>query len=248
MQTRAAIARAEADRGERRARAGPRWRPRSRRARRTRDRRVGGEPGQHAPEQWGPAGCPDDGAIRPAQELRRTSPPAGAAARVRQREPRDDQEDDARYGRAVDLLAGGAGLPGQGRHDGQPGDGAGLLRPRAGRSTSPPRPGGHRRADDDPRQLERADQVVGAGLHAGPGRSPSRPRPGRARALRRRPPPRPRWPAPRAGRAGPWRPGAASMPMDRSRRWASTVKPPTPTRAMSTMPITKSARARWSRG
>src|SRR5579863_3944269 len=31
-------------------------------------------------------------------------------------------------------------------------------------------------------------------------------------------------------------PWAASMPMDRSRRWARTLKPPTPTRAMSRMP------------
>jgi hypothetical protein len=105
-----------------------------------------------------------------SRTMPRTSPkcPAAAvavaAAGVGQQGRGDDEQDHAGHGRAVHLLGRG-GPPGQGGDDGDPGDRAG--RARGGEV------GGHhgeryRRADHDPRQLERADQVVGAGLQLGP--------------------------------------------------------------------------------
>ena len=91
-------------------------------------------------------------------------PPLPLLAGVPEQDRGDHEEDDAGHRRAVDLLR-RRRPPRQGGHDGHPGDRAG--RPRGGEV------GGHhgqrhRHGDHHPRQLERADQVVGARFGARP--------------------------------------------------------------------------------
>ena len=198
---------AERDGGEGRARAGPvpgqvaQGQP-------GRDRGPAAQPGQQREARRGQQDHRRDQRDEAEDEFERAAAVAVGRAGVGEQDRGPAEQDQAGQRRAVDLLR-RRGPPGQGGHDRDPGD-------------RPGRPGGgeigghdgegHGHADHGPRQLERRRSGDGRPSRRSAGRPARRPGRARTRPPRRRRRPARRWPGPRDGCSGRWRPARPAAP------------------------------------
>ena len=154
---------AEADGRQGRARAGP-VAGQVAQGQAHRDRGAPPGPGQDHQAEGRQQDDRDDEQDDAENEFECPAAVAVALAGVRQQGRGDDEQDHAGQRRAVHLLR-RRGPPGQGGDDRNPGDRAGRAR---GGEVGGHHGQRHRRSDHDPRQLERADQVVGTGFQPRP--------------------------------------------------------------------------------